>query len=359
MQNLKMMSETTNQFHKKAGMPPGTLIHVGSKKIEKTRISVIDYDLTEFKEYQCKKIEECFPLKDTNTVSWINIDGLHNINMIEKLGGNFDLHPLLLEDILNTHHRPKTEEFDDYTFITLKMLGVSKDQRSIITEQVSFILSENWIISFQEKQGDIFEMVRERLRASMGNIRKLGADYLLYRLVDTVVDNYFFVTEHLSDVTEKLEIQVLKESDTDALQKIQQLKKQLILLRKAVNPLREAVSLLEKDTKLFKKETKRYLRDVYEHIIHLNDTIESQRDSLSSIMDLYHTNVSNKMNEIMKVLTIISTIFIPLTFIAGIYGMNFEVIPELKWKYGYAGVWGLMILIFIGMIIYFKRKRWL
>lgn len=353
------MSEIANQFHKKAGMPPGTLIHVGNRKEEKTRINVIDYDLNNFEEYTCKKIEESFPLKDNKTISWINIDGLHNTDMIDRLGKNFDLHPLLLEDLLNTKHRPKTEEFDNYTFVTLKMLGVSKDKKSIITEQVSFILGNNWLISFQEKQGDVFDVVRERLRGSMGNIRKLGADYLLYRLLDIVVDNYFFVTEHFSDVTEKLEAQVLKNPDPSSLHKIQQVKKQLIALRKAVNPLREAVSLLEKDTKLFKEGTKRYLRDIYEHIIHVNDTIESQRDSLSSIMDLYHTSVSNRMNEIMKVLTIISTIFIPLTFIAGIYGMNFEIIPELKWKYGYLGVWGLMIVIFIGMVIYFKRKKWL
>lgn len=358
MQNLQTMSEATNQYHKKAGMPPGTLIHVGSRKEEKTRVSVIDYDINNFEEYNCKKVEESFPLKGSKTISWINIDGLHNVDMIERLGKNFDLHPLLLEDILNTQHRPKTEEFDDYTFITLKMLGVSKDRKSIITEQVSFILGKNWLISFQEQQGDVFEVVRERLRGSMGNIRKLGADYLLYRLVDIVVDNYFFVTEYFTDVTEKLEETVIKDPQEDTLHKIQRLKKQLITIRKAVNPLREAVSLLEKDTKLFKAETKRYLRDVYEHIIQVNDTFESLRDSLSTIMDLYNTGVSNKMNEVMKVLTIISTIFIPLTFIAGIYGMNFEIIPELKWKYGYVGVWVLMIFIFIGMVIYFKRKKW-
>jgi magnesium transporter len=353
------MSETNNQFHKKAGMPPGTLIHVGNRKEEKTRISVLDYNAETFNEFQCKKIEETFSLKDTKTVSWINIDGLHNVDMIDRLGKSFDLHPLLLEDLLNTHHRPKTEEFEDYTFITLKMLGISKDKKSIVTEQVSFVLGKNWVISFQEQQGDVFEVVRERLRGSMGNIRKLGADYLLYRLIDIVVDNYFFVTEHFSDITEKLEESVLKDPQDDTLLRIQRLKKQLITIRKSVSPLREAVSILEKDTKLFKEGTKRYLRDVYEHIIQVNDTIESQRDSLSSILDLYHTGVSNRMNEVMKVLTIIATIFIPLTFIAGVYGMNFEVIPELKWKYGYPAFWVLMITIFVVLLFYFKKKKWL
>lgn len=352
------MSEV-NTSYKKAGLPPGTLIHVGSKKTDKTRITTIDYTESDFLENEYDDISKCFHLRDTKSVSWINVDGLHDIKIIEQLGSHFELHPLLLEDVLNTKHRPKVEEYDDYIFLTLKMLGVSKDQKSIINEQVSFVLGKNWVISFQEQQGDIFDAIRERLRSSMGNIRKLGPDYLLYRLLDTVVDHYFFVTEHFNDVTTKLEDQVLKDPQENTLHKIQRLKKELISIRKAVNPLREAVSWLEKDNKLFKQGTKRYLRDVYEHIIQAIDTIENQRDALSTIMDLYHTGVSNRMNEVMKVLTIISTIFIPLTFIAGIYGMNFEYIPELKWKYGYAVFWGLMVTIFVVLLIYFKRKKWL
>ena len=352
------MSDINISF-KKAGLPPGTLIHVGSKKTDKTRITAIDYTEAHFSENEYDNISECFSLRDTKSVSWINVDGLHDIKIIEQLGSHFELHPLLLEDVLNTNHRPKVEEYDDYIFLTLKMLGVSKDRKSIINEQVSFVLGKNWVISFQEQQGDIFDAIRERLRTKMGNTRKLGSDYLLYRLVDTVVDHYFFVTEHFNDITTKLEDQVLKDPQENTLQKIQQLKKELISIRKAVNPLREAVSWLEKDNKLFKQGTKRYLRDVYEHIIQAIDTVENQRDALSNIMDLYHTGVSNRMNEVMKVLTIISTIFIPLTFIAGIYGMNFEYIPELKWKYGYAVFWGVMVAIFLVLLIYFKRKKWL
>jgi len=354
-----MMNETSSQTQKKAGMPPGTLIYVGNRKEEKTRITVLDYNSENFNEFQCEKIEDTFLLKESKSISWINIDGLHDVNLIEKLGKNFNLHPLLLEDILNTHHRPKAEEFDNYTFVTLKMLGIGKDRKSIITEQVSFVLGDDWLISFQERQGDVFDFIRDRLRGNMGNIRKLGSDYLMYRLIDTIVDNYFFVTEHYSDIIEKIEDQVLKNPQPDTLLKIQQLKKQLITIRKAVNPLREAISILEKNTKSFKQGTKRYLRDVYEHIIQANETIESQKDSLSNIMDLYHTGVSNRMNEVMKILTIISTIFIPLTFLAGIYGMNFEIIPELKWKYGYPMFWGVMIIIFIVLVLYFKRKKWL
>lgn len=352
------MIEEDKIIKNKAGMPPGSLVHVGSRKAEKTKITIIDYDANKITETEHKQIEDYFPLKDKKTVTWINIDGLADTTIISKLGENFDLHPLLLEDVLNTHHRPKAEQFDDYTFITLKMLGISKDKRSVTSEQVSFILGKNWLISFQERQGDIFDSVRDRLRSKLGNLRKTGSDYLLYRLVDTIVDHYFVVTDHFDDIIEKLEADVLKNPETKTLQRIQARKKELVNIRKAVFPVREAVSILEKDTKLFKDGTKRYLRDVYEHVIQLNDTIETQRDLLANIMDLYLSGVSNRMNEVMKVLTIIATIFIPLTFIAGVYGMNFETMPELHWKYGYLSVWILMIVLFVGMIFYFKKKKW-
>jgi magnesium transporter len=280
------MSEETKLIKNKTGLPPGSLIHVGNRKVEKTIVSVIDYDNTEFTESICNNIEDCFHLRDKKTTTWINIDGLQDTAMIAKLGEHFDLHPLLLEDVLNTHHRPKAEEFDNYTFITLKMLGVAKDKKAITSEQISFILGENWLISFQERPGDVFDSVRDRLRSSMGNLRKTGADYLLYRLVDTIVDHYFVITDHFDEITEKLEEDALKNPETETLQKIQKRKKELVNIRKAIFPVREAISILEKDTKLFKKGTKRYLRDVYEHVIQLNDTIETQRDLLANIMDL-------------------------------------------------------------------------
>jgi len=353
------MNEENKGIIKKAGLPPGSLVHIGSRKAEKTKVSVIDYDESEFIETEYQNIEDCFSLKDKKSSTWINIDGLQNTELIAKLGVHFDLHPLLLEDVLNTQHRPKAEQFDDYIFLTLKMLSISKDKKNITTEQISFILGENWLITFQERSGDVFDSVRDRLRSSLGNLRKTGSDYLLYRLVDTLVDHYFVITDHFDDIIEKLEADVLKNPETKSLQKIQVRKKELVNIRKAIFPVREAISILEKDTKLFKDGTKRYLRDVYEHIIQLNDTLETQRDLLANIMDLYLSGVSNKMNEVMKVLTIIATIFIPLTFIAGVYGMNFESMPELRWKHGYIGVWILMIVIFAGMIVYFKKKKWL
>lgn len=265
-----------------------------------------------------------------------------------------------MEDILNTTQRPKIEEYDTYLFLTLKMLGIDKKGEKIVSEQVSFVLGNNWLITFQEQQGDVFDIVRARLRDSKGIIRQKKADYLLYSLIDVSVDNYFFVSEHFADKIETLEEQILHNPSQESLQTIQKLKRQLMNFRKSIIPLRESVSSLQKfNVKLINDSTFPYLRDVYEHLIHLTDNLESNRDLLASIMDLYLSGVSNKMNEIMKVLTIIATIFIPLTFIAGVYGMNFQYMPELHWKYGYFIVWGIMIIVAIIMINYFKRKKWL
>ena len=352
------MTETT-KHSKKAGLPPGALVHIGKQKSKDIKITVIDYDKDSYTEKTCKSIEESFEYRDTEKISWINIDGLHQTELIEKLGQHYDLHPLLLEDVLNTGHRPKVEEFDNYIFLTLKMLGLNKKGNSIISEQISFVLGPNWVISFQEKEGDIFDILRERIRESKGNVRFQGVDYLLYRLIDTVVDNYFIVSEFISESTEKLEEKVLLLNDRKNLLEIQHLKNELVNLRKAIAPLRESIAYLHKDISLISENTKRYLRDVYEHIIHVNDSIDSQRDMLAGIMELYQTGVSNKMNQVMQLLTIISTIFIPLTFIAGIYGMNFDNIPELHYKYAYFVVWVAMIIITLFMLYFFKRKKWL
>lgn len=341
-------------------MPPGTLLHIGKKKTDTIKLTVIDYDKNNLTESELKNPEDCFPFKNTQTISWINIDGLHNTDFIATIGNHFELHHLLIEDILNTRHRPKVEEFDNYIFLTLKMLGISKSGESVVAEQVSFVLGENWVLSFQEQQGDIFDALRQRLRDNKGTIRQQGADYLLYRLIDTVVDNYFFVTEHLSESIDRLEEEVLKSPDPPSLRQIQKMKRLITNLRKSTLPLREAIFSLEKnENNLIKDSTRRYLRDVYEHIFHINDSFESQRDMLASIMDLYLSGVSNRMNEVMKILTIIATIFIPLTFIAGLYGMNFDNMPELHWKYGYFFILIMMLIVFVIMLLYFKRKKWL
>lgn len=353
------MPEGISKTSEKSGLPPGTLIHIGKVKTEKVNITAINYNVDDFNQFEYS-LEECLQFKDSNKFYWINIDGLQNTEVIDKVGKQLNLHPLLLEDILNTNQRPKVEEFDNYLFLSLKMLGISKRGDKIISEQVSFVLGNNWLLSFQEQQGDVFDVIRTRLRENKGVIRKKGIDYLFYSLIDAIVDNYFFVTEHFSDKIEILEEQILHNPSQESLQKIQKLKRLLMNFRKSIIPLREAVASLQKyNVELIKESTFRYLRDVYEHLIHLSDSLESHRDMLASIMDLYLSGVSNKMNEVMKVLTIIATIFIPLTFIAGVYGMNFENMPELHWNFGYFIIWGIMIIVAVVMINYFKRKKWL
>jgi len=343
---------------KKAGLPPGTLIHIGERKAEKTRITIIDYDETQFEEKQAKRIEECFPFKDKPTVTWINIDGIHEVEIIEKLGSHFGLHPLLLEDILNTEQRPKMEDFGDYIFVVLKMLY--HNEAEIEAEQVSLIFGSNFVISLQEREGDVFDPIRERIRKGKGRIRKAGADYLAYALLDAIVDNCFLILETLGERIEDTEQQLAANPVPETLQLIRKLKKGMIFLRKAIWPLREVVSGLERcESVLIHESTGAYLRDVYDHTIQVIDTVESYRDMVSGMLDIYLSSISNKMNEVMKVLTIFAAIFIPLTFVAGIYGMNFRFMPELGWQWGYPMILIVMGSIAAGMLNYFRRKRWL
>jgi len=345
---------------KKAGLPPGVLVHVGEKRAEKVRISLIDYDEKGFQEKEVKNIEDCFPFKDTPTVTWINIDGLHEVELIEKLGKHFDLHPLLLEDILNTGQRPKLEDFEDYLFVVLKMLSQTKKEEEIIAEQISLVLGPNFVISFQEREGDTFDPIRERIRSGKGRIRKMGADYLAYALIDAVVDGYFPLLEKFGERIEGMEEELVSDPAPETLQTIHDLKREMIFLRRSVWPLRELISGLQRgESPLVKETTKVYLRDVYDHTIQVIDSIENFREMVSGMLDIYLSSVSNKMNEVMKVLTMIATIFIPLTFIAGIYGMNFEYMPELGWRWSYPIVWLIIIAIAALMVTYFKRKRWL
>ncbi len=350
----------TKRHSKKAGLPPGTLVHIGEKKIDVVRITYIDYDEQNFEEKQVTNIEECFKFKDTKTVTWINIDGIHDIVLIEKLGKQFDLHPLILEDILNTDQRPKLEDFDNYLFIVLKMLSYNDEKQMVEAEQVSLVLGNNFLISFQERVGDVFEIIRDRIRNAKGRIRKMGADYLAYTLMDAIVDSYFAVLEKLGEKIESMEEQLVTDPGEKTPQQIHSLKREMIFLRKSVWPLREVISGLQRaDSQLIDESTGIYLRDVYDHTIQIIDTIESSRDMVSGMLDIYLSSISNKMNAVMKVLTIIATLFIPLTFVAGIYGMNFENMPELKWRWGYACVWAVMATVAVIMLFYFRRKKWL
>ena len=342
----------------KSGAPPGTLVHIGSQRTDVVKITVFDYDSEKFTETECG-IDDVRRYFNSETISWINVDGLHDIKLLQEIGDKFNLDKLLLEDILNTNHRPKTEVFDDYIFVILKMISIEGVKKTMTHEQVSFIMGKSWIISFQEEGGDVFDVIRDRLRNNKGEIRKRSVDFLLYRMLDTIIDNYFFVTEYFSDKNAELEQGIFKNPTPEALKEIQLLKRQIVNFKRAVLPLREVVSALEKDAgNLIHEKTHRYLRDLYEHIIQVNDSIDSQREVVSSIMDLFLSGTSNKMSQIMKVLTVISTIFIPLTFIVGIYGMNFENMPELKWHYGYFIICGIMFAILIAMVIYFRKKNW-
>jgi magnesium transporter len=345
---------------KTIGLLPGTIVHIGERKVEKTRISIIDYDEEHFLEKEIDTVEECYPYINKDTVTWVNIDGIHQEEIIEKMGACCNLHPLLLEDIVNTNQRPKFEDFGDYIFIVLKMLSYNDKNHGLNIEQVSVIFGPHFVISFQESEGDVFDPVRERVRNGKGRIRKMASDYLAYALIDAVVDNYFIILEKLGEDIESLEEELVKNPISHTLQEIHKLKRELIFIRKSVWPLREVINALERsESSLMKKTTLIYLRDVYDHTIQVIDTVETFRDMASGMLDTYLSSLSNRMNEVMKVLTIIATIFIPLTFIAGIYGMNFKYMPELQWQWGYYVVWGVMAVISIGMLLYFKNKKWL
>lgn len=341
------------------GLSPGTLAVNGVHTTGPVRITVIDYDEAHFSEKRVENVEDCFPFRDTDTVTWINIDGLGNTEVIERIGKHYHIHPLILEDILNTGQRPKFEDLETYLYVNLTMLQLAGPEKNIKGEHVSLIIGHNFLLSFQEDVGDVFDPVRDRIRKE-GRIRKFGPDYLAYALIDDIVDNYFLVIEHLEEQVETLEEELVTNATPSSLHKINNLKKSMIFLRKSIWPLREVISGMERtESSLIKESTLIYLRDVYDHVIQVIDTLETIRDMVSGMIDIYLSGLSYKMNEIMKVLTLIATIFIPLTFVAGVYGMNFRYMPELAWEHGYYMVWGIMIAMVLVMICYFRKKQWI
>ncbi len=354
------MARIVKKRSKKAGLAPGSLVHVGEKKVGEVRITKMEYDEHHFREEEVKRVEHCWPLKQAPTVTWINLDGIHQVEILEKLGHHFGLHPLILEDILNTDQRPKIDDLGEYLYIVLKMFFYNGKKMEIEAEQVSIILGANFVISFQEREGDVFNPIRERLREKKGRIQKMGADYLAYSLLDAVVDHYFVILEKLGEDIESLEEQLVANPSPQILQSINVLKREMIYLRRSVWPLREVIAHLERgESPLIQKDTGLYLRDVYDHTVQVIDAVETSRDILSGMLDIYLSSMSNRMNEVMKVLTIIATIFIPLTFIVGVYGMNFKYMPELEWPWGYPAVYGVMLAVVVLMLVYFKRRKWL
>lgn len=345
---------------KKAGSSPGTLVHVGERKTDRPRLALLHYDADTLIERPLEDVDEALGLQTSGVTTWINIDGIHDISLMEHIGRQYGIHPLTLEDILNTTQRPKAETFDDYLFVVIKMLDYDAQKNLISSEQISLILGQTVLISFQEDVGDVFAPVRERIRKGKGRIRTGGCDYLAYALIDAIVDNYFSILEKVGQRLEAVEETIDADPDAAILDEIHAIRRELIFLRKQIWPLREIIAHLSKDGAPFIGEsTSPFLRDVYDHTIQTIDTIESFRDILSGMQDLYLSIISNRMNEVMKVLTIIATIFIPITFVAGIYGMNFSNMPELSWRWGYLSVWLVIIAVVVGMVVFFRRKKWL
>lgn len=343
-----------------AGLSPGTLVHVGRERTAPVKFQVIEYDEHRLEEREVATAEQCFPFLDAPTQTWLNVTGVHELDAIEKIGQHLHLHPLLLEDIANTTQRPKVEDYEGYLFLVLKMLDYDEEQSKVNVEQVSLVLGKDYLISFQENEGDVFDVIRARLRSGVGRLRRFGVDYLAYALIDAIVDNYFVILEKIGDDIEEIERHLVAASDQTTLEDIYNLKREMIALRRAVWPLREVIGFLERgESPLVQHSTLIYLRDVYDHTVQIIDTIESGRDLLSGMLDIYLSGLSHRMNEIVKVLTIFSTLFIPMTFFAGVYGMNFVYFPELQWRWGYLMFWMLMLGILVMMLLYFRRKRWI
>jgi magnesium transporter len=345
---------------------PGTVTYIGRKESVETKLEVIDYNNESFDRYVSAHPEDAFKFENPDKITWINIDGLSNTAEIEKLGKYYELHPLLLEDIVNTNQRPKIDEYPGYVFMVVKMLyfpnnSTEKSVQSLVIEHISLVMGKDYILTFQEADGDVFEGVRDRITTNKGRIRSNGSDYLLFSLLDAIIDNYFEVIDNISEKIEILEEKLLQPQGNDEITfEIQELKRTILRIRRAVFPLREVLGRLEKlGNNHIEDKTRNYFRDLYDHVIQVSENIDIYREMTRGLMEMYMTTISNRMNEVMKVLTIIATIFIPLTFIAGVYGMNFEYIPELQWKYSYFVLWGIMILIFLLMLYYFRRKKWL
>ncbi len=354
------------KLRSKRGLPPGSLVFTGEQKLPSMKISSFDYDVKTFYEKDIKDVDELKSYKENGHVSWINISGLHEVEKLAQIGEIFDIHPLILEDILNVNHLPKLEDYDNYLFLITKMIDLDEKSRELKIEQVSFVLSkDNCLITFQEVEGDVFNTIRDRIRSDKGRIRKLGADYLLYRLLDTIVDNYFFVLQDMDDIIENIEDDLVYNPGKTTIETIHSLRKKILKLRRAVTPLRDIIFSIERERYPYiAKSTYIFLRDLYDHIRQNIETMENYREILNGMLEIYLSSSGQKLNEVVKVLTIISTIFIPLTFLAGIYGMNFNTsvskwnMPEISWQYGYPSVLIIMIAIAAGMILFFKKKDW-
>jgi len=343
-----------------AGAPPGTLVYDREKRTEEVSVRVMDYSPGACHVKVPKRIEDTFPLRDSESVSWIDIEGLHDTEMLARFGEHFGLHPLVLEDILNTHQRPKLEEYDDYFYVVARMLVPGKDDELFHAEQVSYILGKAYLVTFQEIPGDVFDPVRQRVELGRGKSRRLGPDYLLYSLLDAMVDNYFVILQSMAERIEAIEHIIATEPKKYDLDQVHRLRRELVYLRRYTWPLRDVVAGLSRsDSPLISEDTRVYLRDLHDHVVQVIETVENFRDVLASLQDVYLSTLSHRTNEVIRVLTIISTIFVPLTFLAGVYGMNFHYFPELTWKYGYIAFWAVSAVVVVLLLGFLRRRSWM
>jgi magnesium transporter len=331
-----------------------------SGAVRPPKITVINYDQGEMSEAVVTSAEECAAFKHKATVTWINVDGIYDVDLVTRFGQVFGLHSLVVENILDTDQRAKMEDYGEYVYVVLKTLSSGDRRSEVESEQFSIILRQGVLLSFQEREGDVFGPVRDRIRNGKGRIRAMGADYLCYALVDAIVDHYFVICERLGERIEAIQDELIGDPSPRRLRELHDLRRQVLQVRRSLWPLREVVGALARgDARIISEPTEAYLRDVHDHIVQVVDTVETFREALGSMADIYLSSISNRMNEVMKVLTIIATIFIPLTFVAGVYGMNFQHMPELSWRYGYLGVLLVMASVAAVMMLYFKRKGWL
>lgn len=343
----------------KKGMPPGSLVYVGEEHKDEVTISSIEFNEHEVNEKQHASLDDLKPKIDSEKITWINVNGVHNVEVVDSISKMVGLHPLTTEDILNTEHRPKIDFFENHLLAIVKMIDLEQDESELDIEQVSFILMENTVVTFQEKKGDLFNPVRLMLKENKGKIRKSGADFLFYSLMDVIFDQYLIIMDEMDDRIATLEGNIMEDPDNHSLQDINEYKNTILQLKKTVWPVREVVNkLINRKVPYISESISFYLQDIHDHIVQANDMVETSRGQLYGLLDVYYSTLSMKMNEIMKVLTIVSTIFIPLTFIAGIYGMNFAHMPELSLSWGYPAVWIVMIIITGIMVMYFKKKNW-
>jgi len=357
----KVKRNKKNTASKSLGKAPGELIYLGEKENLETLLEVHEYTAEEYSTHKTKHIKKIFNVRGNNKVTWVNVNGLNNSDDITKIGEYFNLHPLILEDIVNTNQRPKIDEYEEYIFIVLKMLYHSEKSDELLTEHISILIGHDYVVTFQETEEDIFNSIRERFKNQKSKLRSSGADYLAFILMDAIIDNYAVVIETFGARVEQTEDELFLETSRDGISRdIQYLKQELLRLRRNILPSREVISRIVKSkSEIITIKTHDYIKDLQDHILQINDNIDLYREMVWGLMDMHMTTMSNKMNGIMKVLTIISTIFIPLTFIVGVYGMNFRNMPELQSKNGYYILWAIMIALFVALLIFFRRKKWL